>query len=68
VTQGFLIDSGRKLYKISQCFASKHCMLELIPIGLRADIGVVHSPVCPACCAVKFTLNIVDVTFFQINY
>ena len=34
---------------------------------VQADISAVHPPVCPACCTVKLTWNIVDLKFWQIN-
>ena len=40
------------------------CVLTLYDsLCFTADISVVHPPVCPACYTVKFTLNIVDLTF-----
>jgi len=36
-------------------------------LGLRADIDVVYPPVCPACCTMKFTLNIVNLTVWHVN-
>ena len=57
------LSSVRPMYSL-YCF---YVLTLYVSVGLRADISEVHRSVCPACCTVKLTLHIADLTFWQMN-